>query len=327
MNSKHCPNCNSIRVIKKGKQSGRQRYLCKNCNYIWRRRRYESKNSSTKIWNDYALNNLSIMALMHKYNCSERVIRDVLDNFRVEPPQSRLSLRDDVEVIILDATYIEGRKYGLLVVIDALSGEGLYAKEIFGTEKIVDYEDAIKTILPFLPNLKTCVIDGRKGVREMLLGYGMLVQHCQFHQIAFITHKLSRHPKSDAGKELRQIALSLTCSTYELIKQALDSWEKKYQQLIKEKTYYTDKAGKKRWHYTHRNLRSSYNSLRNNLQFLFTYQEHLDYKIPNTSNRIDGLFGVIKRHIRTHSGCSLARKIQLWYFFFSVGTGVKKYQK
>lgn len=324
MNSKHCPACYSTRVIKKGKQNSRQRYQCKNCEHRWERAKRTTDISNT-IWADYSRNNKTIESIRQKYGLSEASVREILQNYPVRPPQELLGLEYEITTIILDATYISRkRSHGILVAIDAISGKALYAKELLGSERVRDYEEAIRTLLPHLPNLKACVIDGRKGVREMILGYGLVTQHCQFHEIAFVTQRLSRHPKTEAGIKLRGISLQLTESSYTEIESKLIKWAEQYETLLKEKTYYTDHDGRLRWRYKHRNLRSAYNSLKRNLPYLYTYQQYPSYNIPNTSNRIDGQFGVIKKHIRTHSGCSLAIKIKLWFYFLSVGIGVKK---
>ena len=61
--------------------------------------------------------------------------------------------------------------------------------------------------------------------------------------------------------------------------------------------------------YTHKKLRSTYRSLKNNLSWLFTWYDNIEeLNIPNTTNAIDGHFADLKNKLRNHNGLSLDRK-------------------
>jgi hypothetical protein len=62
--------------------------------------------------------------------------------------------------------------------------------------------------------------------------------------------------------------------------------------------------------YTHKRLRSAYRSLKNNIQWLFTWYDYIGLKIPNTTNAIDGHFADLKNKLRNHNGLSLNRKMK-----------------
>jgi len=62
--------------------------------------------------------------------------------------------------------------------------------------------------------------------------------------------------------------------------------------------------------YTHKRLRSAYRSIRNNLPWLFTWYDHHELGIPNTTNAIDGHFADLKNKLRNHNGLSLQRKMR-----------------
>ena len=47
--SKHCIFCYSTKVIKKGKQSGRQKYLCKNCNKYFQSKPQKSRKVNSVV--------------------------------------------------------------------------------------------------------------------------------------------------------------------------------------------------------------------------------------------------------------------------------------
>lgn len=120
--------------------------------------------------------------LVPLYGKSERWIRYQLVAYC--PPQ--LAHQPGPVVVIMDATYF-GRSWGVLVVLNAAAGAVLYYAWLEDTERTVDYEVAIDTLESLGYKVEAATIDGRRGVREMLLRKGIAVQHCQFHQLQTIT--------------------------------------------------------------------------------------------------------------------------------------------
>lgn len=156
--------------------------------------------------------------------------------------------------------------------------------------------------------VRAIVVDGRPG---MLKAYSDIpTQMCQFHQIQIVTRYVTTRPKLIAGKQLRKIVLTLPTVKKDMLVKFLDLWISKWGQLLKEKTTNEET---KHWQYTHKRLRSAYYSLRNNLPYLFTYQEqqnrHLN--IPNTTNSLDGSFSHLRDGLRVHRGLKKSRKIRL----------------
>jgi len=67
----------------------------------------------------------------------------------------------------------------------------------------------------------------------------------------------------------------------------------------------------KKWHYTHKRIRSAYRSLKTNLPYLFTWYDYIDLNIPNTTNSLEGTFSDLKNKIRVHAGLKKQRKMKL----------------
>jgi len=110
------------------------------------------------------------------------------------------------------------------------------------------------------------VCDGKRG---MFSAFGDIpVQMCHFHQKAIITKYITRRPKLQAGLELKEIVKKLTYSSNIEFTELLDLWYKRWKDFLAEKSFDEDC---KKWHYTHKRLRSAYRSLKTNLPFLFTY--------------------------------------------------------
>ena len=97
----------------------------------------------------------------------------------------------------------------------------------------------------------------------------------------------------------------LTKTDKESFEGGLSDWYCKWEWFLKErsKNHKTNKT-----QYTHRKLRSAYNSLKNNLPWLFTCHDFIELKIPNTTNLIDGHFANLKNKLRNHNGLSIAHK-------------------
>lgn len=156
--------------------------------------------------------------------------------------------------------------------------------------------------------MSAVVADGRPGIRGVF--HDLPIQMCHFHQKAIITRRLTRRPKLQAGKELRELIKHLCSAEEKWFTQSLSEWHTKWQDFLKERTVDSETG---RWHYTHKRLRSAYRSLKTNLPYLFTYKRHPELKIPNTTNSLDGMFAHLKELIQLHRGLKpdLKRKIVL----------------
>ena len=313
MNSKHCPRCNcSTRIVKIGTtSSGRQRYKCKNCNKTWVSKAH-AQVLAKSIWNDLVFHNMNYSELSDKYKISERSIRRKLDLYT--PP---IIVPSPADVIVMDVTYF-GRSWGILTVTNAHDGKTLYCESTNGYETVWDYEKAIRYLHKHGVYPKVAIMDGKKGVINMLEEYDIKIQFCQFHQLKIITHCLTKKPTLLPNIELRNIALTLTHTNYESFMAMVYGWKLRHEIWLQEKSYTED--GK--WGYTHRLTRRAINSLITNLPYLFTYQEYPELNIPNTNNKIEGLHSELKRRLNNHRGLKKAQKIQFARIFFSGRTEV-----
>jgi hypothetical protein len=221
--------------------------------------------------------------LADKYGCSIRTIQRRLDAFTIEVkgPDAR-------KIVLLIDTSYWGRRFGVMLFKDALTGQNLYWNFVrHETNQL--YLDGYLFLKQKGFEILAVVCDGRKGLFQL---FGNTpVQMCQFHQVAIITRYLTRNPKTDAGKELRALCLLLARTDKESFTGGLDSWHARWKDYLDERTL--DKnTGKSR--FTHKKLRSAFNSLRRNLPYLFTWYDHMNLQIPNTTNAIDGCFADLK---------------------------------
>jgi hypothetical protein len=136
---------------------------------------------------------------------------------------------------------------------------------------------------------------------------------CQFHQSAIIRRYLTRKPKLQAAKELMEVVDLMKQTDKESFVGALELWFQKWETFLNERSVHT--VTKKSF-YTHKKLRSAYRSLKNNLPWLFTWYDHFDLNIPNTTNAmvgelsrtIDGHFADLKNKLRNHGSTGLTNR-------------------
>ena len=161
------------------------------------------------------------------------------------------------------------------------------------------------------------VFDGRKGLPGMFPD--KKVQLCQFHQQKTVRKYITKHPKTEAAVELKEIVDLLTKTDKESFMGMFGEWCVKWEEYLKERT--TDpETGKS--HYIHKRLRSAYLSVKRNLPLLFTWLDNIGMGIPNTTNLIDGHFSQLKRMLLNHNGMKRERRNKLVIGFFEAFKGI-----
>jgi hypothetical protein len=204
----------------------------------------------------------------------------------------------------MDTTYF-GRSFGVMVFRDYLSKKNLYWQFV-KYETIYLYKSGIAHLQGLGWDIQAIVCDGKPGV---LKGFsGIPTQMCQFHQVAIVTRYLTKKPKLQAGVELKAIVSILAKTDKESFAGLLHAWFVKWSEFLSEKTVNSE-TGK--IFYTHGRLRSAYNSLQRNLNYLFTWYDHPHINIPNTTNSLDGFFTNLKTKVRVHPGLKKSRKIKI----------------
>ncbi len=213
--------------------------------------------------------------------------------------------------MLVDTTYF-GRNLGVMVFKDAYTGNNLYLKFInYETNEL--YKEGFEYILKQGFKVNAVVCDGRKGLFKQF--YNVPIQMCQFHQVAIVTRYLTRRPKIQASKELRDLILMLKRTDKDSFVGALHLWFNKWETFLNERSI-DIKTGKSS--YTHKRIRSAYRSIISNLPYLFVWYDNFELKIPNTTNAIDGQFADLKNKLRNHNGMALDRKKKFIIDFLQV---------
>lgn len=295
-----CPYCASLRTKKKGTQSGKQRYGCGDCG-----KRFQCKRTKKKlieeIWDAYTHKKQTLEELSKKYAKSHVWVRNHLDAHEV---RMSTDTTPQPTVIVVDTTFW-GRQYGVCVFRSWNLKKNIWWNEV-SSERVAHYHYGRKILEERGWIFTAAVIDGRRGLATVFKD--IPVQVCHFHQLQTVTKYLTRRPKTEAGKELRSLMLTLTKTDEKTFSEALSVYEKKYQSFLNEKTII---LGVKRPQYTHKNVRSALRSLKTNLHNLFTYQRYPELNIPNTTNSIDGTFAGVKKKTAAHHGLRRDRRFKV----------------
>ena len=267
-------------------------YKCNDCNkqFIGGQRRDKSQ-----IITDYVEGKQTLLQLASKYKVSERTIRRDLESMRFVRKKAKYK-----EVTVqLDTTYW-GRRFGLMVIKDALRNKVLWHKYVYN-ETIGQYMEGISWLESQGFKIYGAVIDGMRGLAQAL--YPIPVQMCQFHQILIIRRYLTQEPDLDASSELLNLVKSITKMDKESFIGAFNEWYDRYKDVLNERVH--DKRIKRHTPpYMRPKLRSAYLSLKRNMPLLWTFYDRPETGLPNTNNAIEGLFSDIKSKLRAHRGIS-----------------------
>lgn len=267
-------------------------YKCKDCNkqFIGGQRR-----DKFKVITDYVEGKQTLLQLSLKYKVSERTIRRDLESMRFVRKKAKYK-----EVTVqLDTTYW-GRRFGLMVIKDALRNKVLWHKYVYN-ETIGQYIEGISWLESQGFKIYGAVIDGMRGLAQAL--YPIPVQMCQFHQILITRRYLTLEPDLDASRELLSLVKSITQMDKESFISAFNDWHDKYKDVLNERIH--DKRIKRHTpSFMRPKLRSAYLSLKRNMPLLWTFYDRPETGLPNTNNGIEGLFSDIKSKLRAHRGIS-----------------------
>lgn len=279
---------------KNGFVNGVQRYKCAICDkqFIGGERL-----NNAQIWQEYVKGKQTYLQLSTKYNCSIKTVQRRIDlhNVAFDKPNPRSV------IVLMDTTYW-GRKFGVMLFKDNITKENLLKYYVQYETNLV-YIQGIEELKKQGFIVLAIVCDGRKG---LIRSFGNIpVQMCQFHQSAIIRRYLTKNPKLKPSQELMEVVDLMTITDKESFEGALGLWFGKWEFFLNERT--TNPQTKKSA-YTHKKVRSAYNSLRNNLPWLFTWYDNIELNIPNTTNAIDGHFSDLKNKLRNHNGLSIERK-------------------
>lgn len=144
-------------------------------------------------------------------------------------------------------------------------------------------------------------------------------QRCLVHIQRTAKKLLPEKSLTEAVKKLRDISIEIIHLKDEIDvwhwQEKLIDWEKENGKLLKIKTIGVNT--KKKWWYTHGNLRRAWRLLTKDQEPFFVYLTNP--KIPKTSNSLEGVNSQLKQKLGSHRGMKHPQQVSFafWYFSFS----------
>ena len=317
-----CPHCGFLDTIKKGKRAGHSRYYCKNCNSYFTDRRPHISERNMFIWFvHWVRDKQSISQISKVSGYSERTLKSYFYKILPTCPVWQIQRREKVNLLI-DGTYFTNKVCLILYRDSNIKMTILY--RLAKREALRDLKEDLRAIRDVGIEIESVTCDGAtniiKAVQEVCPE--AIIQRCTFHIANEICTWLTKKPKSDAAKELRQLACMLSKvdnhKHAQLWMRDFVDWYTKYEEYINEKSV-DEITG--RWWYTHRMLNSSRTHIKRSLTNMFNYTRYSN--IPKTSNSIESFFGHLKDHLRLHRGLSDVhfRDFIKWYLYLQSNQG------
>ena len=196
MNTKNDFFCGSKGVKKNGQRGGRQRYKCASCG---RQFNGGKRLNPDELWAAYSAGKQTAAELAAQYGCSSKTIYRRLQKVQVRERYPQPAKAN----IIMDTTYF-GRDFGVMVLMDSISGQALFVGEVKHETNAL-YSAALNTLQEKGIEIQSIVCDGRKKLLQLFPN--IPTQLCQFHQVKTVSRYLTRNPKTAAGKALWRLAL------------------------------------------------------------------------------------------------------------------------
>ena len=302
-----CPYCHCITIKANGTRNSKQRFRClnPNCRKCWTK---NNKPSKQKVWRKF-LEGYQVDELACYHRVSEKTISRIIKSIP-DVTWREASNPEQVQVVIIDATYW-GWTCAEMVAMDAWTGQILYCLRLSAKETIADYVCVLANLSKLgYTGIRVVVTDGRPGVGNLVESLGLLYQKCQFHQIKTVIKYLTSKPKLKPNWQLLVITKLMTQVDKKTFQTLLNKWYEYNQEWLKEQTILPD--GKKQ--FIHRKTRSAYNSLSRNPSALFVCRDFPSLHIPNTTNKLEGMFGNIKPIIAIHRGIHRNTKLKAFEY-------------
>jgi len=190
----------------------------------------------------------------------------------------------------------------VIVFRDFYGKENLWWKFVW-EERSYDYQEGKEFLEEKGYIILSVTVDGLPGLPSIF--NDIPVQFCHFHQTQIVRRYVTKNPKLIQGHELLNLVKVLTFTDEYIFSHRLQLFIDRHKYFLNEKTI-DPLTGKS--FFTHPRLRSAVHSLIRNLPNLFTFQKHLNLKIPTTTNALESHFSHLKDIVRIHRGLSIPMK-------------------
>jgi len=164
------------------------------------------------------------------------------------------------------------------------------------------YVDGVRELQEQWRKIKAIVCDGKRG---MLWGFWDIpTQMCHFHQKQIVRRYITKNPRLEANKQLKEIVCSLWNFSKKTVTARLEDWFFRNKDFLYERNMLNKLV--------HNRTLQAYRSIKYNLQYLYTFKDYADeFEIPKTSNSLESTFGRMKQSVRIHRWLKKWRKLRV----------------
>jgi hypothetical protein len=313
---KRCWSCNSLLVIRWGKQLNKQRFKCKDCGILFTRNAPEQKIKNRFIWfKKWVLERQTYKTLSRDSGLSIDTLQRTFYHYLDKAPKFNIYNNGPIQLRI-DGTYFN---QFCLICYQSNRDNFIQLIRFSDGEKYEEIRNDLENLTKLGLVITSVTTDGHKSIIKAVKKAlpRTKLQRCLVHIQRMCLIWLTKHPKHIAGAELRMIVMDLmkiktnNDKTYWI--NLLMSWFQRHKIYINEKTI-NEITG--RYWYTHKLLRRSYFTIKRALPNMFLYIDNPE--IPATTNGIEGYFGHLKNHLDLHRGLTKKHRIEFikWYIYF-----------
>jgi uncharacterized C2H2 Zn-finger protein len=314
---KRCPECGFLGAIKWGVQNGHQRYKCKNCGSYFTSTKPYRKSLNLMVWFErWVLGKQTIKQLSQQSGYSEKSLRLWFDKYLKNYPQWEISRREKVNLMI-DGTYFANKVCLVLYRDNRVKATLLY--RLTDGEWEQEINEDLQNLLDIGIEIESVTCDGINSIIRSVKKASKIIvlQRCIVHVQRECLIWLTKHPKSEAGVELRKIVSQIHTIKnreqwgYWVV--SLVRWEQEYRAYLNQKTF---KEDTNRYWFTHKMVRRSFVHIRRALPNMFHYLDNPN--IPSNTNSLESFFGHLKQNISLHRGLSKThyQNYVKWYLYF-----------
>jgi len=148
-------------------------------------------------------------------------------------------------------------------------------------------------------------LDGKPGLKKLIreIFEDSPIQLCQVHFSRNIRKYTTSRPKTDSGKDLYDLAMSVTHLQEREFIDRFKEIEDRYSEFLKERNEHKQ--------FKHKRLRSTVNAFRRDIPYLFVCQRFPYLQIENSTNSCEGYFSHLKKMVNVHPGLSPLSRIRM----------------
>jgi len=290
---KKCSKCRSVKIKKNWKRYWRQRYLCKGCWFVWELWKWKrrQKPGNDKLLNEFVGNEVKYRQMRQAYSVSMQTIWGWMNTTIFEEYYYDKTAPQKI-ILLMDTTYF-WREYGYMIFRawfpDLRKWKNLLRyKVLYETNK--KYREWYEFLVEKWREICGIVCDWRQWLLWWF--WDIPTQMCVYHMKQIITRYLTKKPKLEQNKSLKNIADCIWDQSENDVRFALEVWNKENKIWLSEKNV--------AWNYIHGKTRKAYRSIKKKLSWCYTFVRHRMLWIPKTNNSLESINSHLKTKLWIH---------------------------